>query len=82
MVLTFFLEMIRNTVNPLLSPPGSLFISNTFGGWGRGVLLKMGCLFNLGKMMVSVLHKELPWYLDIMKVQELAKCVGHNEVSL
>ena len=42
----------------------------------------MGCLFNLGKIMVSVLHKELSWYLDIMKVQELAKCVGHNEVLL
>ena len=33
-VLTFLLEMIRNTVNPLLSPPGSLFISNIFGGGG------------------------------------------------
>ena len=35
-VLTFLLEMIRNTVNPLLSPPGSLFISNTFEGGGGG----------------------------------------------
>ena len=27
-----------------------------------------GGLFNLAKMMVSVLHKELQWNLDITKV--------------
>ena len=48
-------------VNPLLSPPGGLFISNTFekGGLNRDG----GGLFNLAKMMVkvmvSVVHKEL-----------------------
>lgn len=38
------------TANPLLNPPGGLFISNTFGV-GES-------LFNLGKMVELVLHRE------------------------
>ena len=68
---TFLLAMIRNAINPLLSPPGDLFILNTFEG-GRG-LLEMADLFNSSKMMLSVLHKELQGYLDIMKVQGIGK---------
>ena len=64
--------MIRNVINPLLSPPGGLFISNTFEG-GGGRLLEMADLFNSAKMMLSVLHKELQWYLDIMKVLGIGK---------
>ena len=33
-VLTFLLAMIRNAINPLLSRPGGLFISNTLEGGG------------------------------------------------
>ena len=47
----------KRTVNPLLSPPGSLFISNTFKGGGG--LIETTDLFNLAKTMVLVLHKEL-----------------------
>ena len=64
--------MIRNALNPLLSPPGGLFISNTFEGGGGG-LLEMADLFNSAKMMLLVLHKELQWYLDIMKVLGIGK---------
>ena len=31
-----------NTVNPLLSPPGGLFISSPFGGGGDGGLIRWG----------------------------------------
>ena len=53
----------KRTVNPLLSPPRSLFISNAFkwgagGGGGVGLIETRG-LFNLAKTMVLVLHKEL-----------------------
>ena len=52
----------KRTVNSLLSPPRSLFISNAFkwgaGGGGVGLLETRG-LFNLAKTMVLVLHKEL-----------------------
>ena len=65
--------MIRNVINPLLSPPGGLFISNTLEGGGAGGLLEMVDLFNSAKMMLSVLHKELQWYLDIMKVLGIGK---------
>ena len=64
--------MIRNVINPLLSPPGGLFISNTLEG-GAGGLLEMVDLFNSAKIMLSVLHKELQWYLDIMKVLGIGK---------
>ena len=57
-----FYFVVVYIVNPLLSPPGGLFISNTFE---KGGLIEMGggSLFNLAKMMVkmmvSVVHKEL-----------------------
>ena len=44
-----------HTVNPLLSPPGGLFISNTF----EGGIIETGGLFILAKTMVSVVLKEL-----------------------
>ena len=56
---------IRCTVNPLLTPlPFGLFIANKFrGGGGRvietGHVLERKGLFNLVKMVVSALHKEL-----------------------
>ena len=33
----------------------------------------MADLFNSAKIMLSVLHKELQWYLDIMKVLGIGK---------
>ena len=56
-----FYFVVVYIVNPLLSPPGGLFISNTFE---KGGLIEMGGgLFNLAKMMVkmmvSVVHEEL-----------------------
>ena len=47
----------KRTVNPLLIPSGSLFISYK-GWWGGGVIETRG-VFNLAKTMVLVLHKEL-----------------------
>ena len=49
----------KRTVNPLLIPSGSLFISNAYKGWGWGGLIETRGLLNLAKTMVLVLHKEL-----------------------
>ena len=53
---------MKGTVNPLLTPlPGGgtyLFQTHLKGGGG---LIGNGGLFNLEKMMVSVLHKELQY---------------------
>ena len=68
-------------VNPLLiSPPppplGGLFISNAFGGELNrdGGLIREGGSFNLTKMMVSVLHKELRIQSGKSQIQEVG---GH-----
>ena len=57
-----------------IKPPGGLFISNTFG---RG-LIEMGGLkfwerglFNLAKLMVLVLHKELEYKVEKLKYKKL-----------
>ena len=55
---------IRCTVNPLLTPlPFGLFIANKFRGGGgvieMGHVLERKGLFNLVKIVVSALHKEL-----------------------
>ena len=47
------------TVNFLLSPHGSLFISSPFEGGGG--------LFTLEKTMASVLHKELEYKVEKLK---------------
>ena len=49
---------------------GGLFISNSSGGgggggWRQGAYLRMGGLFNLEKTMVSVLHKELEYKVEV-----------------
>ena len=49
-----FYFVVVYIVNPLLSLPGGLFISNTFEKGGLFNLAKM-----MVKMMVSVVHKEL-----------------------
>ena len=54
---------LPSTVNPPLSPPEAFFISSPFEGGGGGGLIETGGLFNLEKMMVSVLHKELEYKL-------------------
>ena len=54
----------NNSENPLLSPLGGLFISSPFEGGG---LNRDGGLFNLGKTMVSVLHKELEYEVKKLK---------------
>ena len=64
-----------NTVNPLLSPPGGLYISNTFEGEGglkrdRGRIWEWA-LFNLAKAIVSVLHKELEYKAEKLKYKNL-----------
>ena len=55
-LLVLFSGWKSSTVNPLLSPPEGLLISNTF----EGDLIETGGLhvFNLANTMVSVLHKE------------------------
>ena len=72
--------MLLNTVNPLLSPPpGGLFISNTFEeglNRDRGLIWEEaggggGGLFNLAKMMASVLHKALEYKVERLKYKKL-----------
>ena len=54
-----------NTVKPLLSPLGSLFISSPFeGGGGRG-------LINAEKTMVSVLPKEVEYKVEKLKYKKV-----------
>ena len=53
---------VKRAINPLLSSPGGL-ISNTFVGGG--------CLFNLAKTIVSVLHKELERGVEKLKYEKL-----------
>ena len=50
----------RTTANPLLSPPGVIYVKPIWGGGGRG-------LFNLETTMVSVLHKELEYKVKKLK---------------
>ena len=51
---------------------GGLFISSPFEeGWG---LIWEGDLFNLEKMMVSVLHKELEYRVEKLKYKKVG---GH-----
>ena len=56
---------VKRAINPLLSSPGGL-ISNTFVGGG--------CLFNLAKTIVSVLHKELERGVEKLKYKKVG---GH-----
>ena len=55
-LLVLFSGQKSHTINPLLSPPKGLLISNTF----EEDLIETGGLhvFNLANTMVSVLHKE------------------------
>ena len=62
----------RNDVSSLLRPPGGLFISSPFEGGG---LNRDGGLYNLGKTMVPVLHKEFIEYK--VKKLENKKVGGH-----
>ena len=68
-----------DTVNPLLSPPRRLIISNIFEGGGGGLLVS-GDLFNFANTMVSVPHKEQEY-----KVENLSKswrsCSGGSKTS-
>ena len=59
-----------STVNPLLCYPGGFFIPNTFGPGGE-VLMETGGLFNLAKIMVSVLYKELEYKVEKRKYKKL-----------
>ena len=53
-----------NTVKPLLSPFGGLFISSPFEGGGRG-------LINAEKTMVSVLPKEVEYKVEKLKYKKV-----------
>ena len=56
-----------NTVKPLLSPLGGLFISSPFeGGGGAG-----GGLINAEKTMVSVLPKEVEYKVEKLKYKKV-----------
>ena len=63
-------KYFRNTINPLLSPPGGLFSSNPF----ETGLNRDGGLFNLEKVMVSVVHKELEYKVEMLKYKKVG---GH-----
>ena len=60
-------------INPLLNPPGSLYISSLFEGGGLnrdGGLFERRGLFNLEMTMVSVLHKELKYKVERLKYKK------------
>ena len=57
-----------NTVKPLLSPLGSLFISSSFEE-GGGVIETGGLI--LENTMVSVLHKELEYKVEKLKYKKV-----------
>ena len=61
-------------INPLLNPPGSLYISSLFEGGGGlnrdGGLFERRGLFNLEMTMVSVLHKELKYKVERLKYKK------------
>ena len=62
-----------STINPLLSPPGGLFISSPFEGGltiEKGGLFERGGLFNLKTTMVSVFHKELDRKVEKLKYKK------------
>ena len=71
-------------INPLLSSPRGLFSSWFEEGGGGGLiemgdLFERGGLFNLEKMMVSVLHKELEYKVEKL---ENKKVGGHARFNL
>ena len=47
-----FSFLILNTINPLLSPPGGLFISSPFEGGGGRSLIEMRGLFERGGLFI------------------------------
>ena len=63
----------KSSINPL----GGLFVSSTFEGGGGGGLLETegflegGGLFNLAKMVVLALHKELERKVEKLKYKKL-----------
>ena len=64
------LENNKSTVNPLLTTPGGLFISNIWGGGLNrdGGLLERGGLFTFAEMVVvSALHKKLECKVEELK---------------
>ena len=71
--LSYIIQLLHrkpiDTVNPLLSPRGGLFISNPFEGGGGG-LIETGGLFNLETTMESVLHKELEYKVEKLKYKK------------
>ena len=63
---TFKICFLSVTVNPLLSPPGGLFISSP-SSWGASPII-------IEKPMVSVLHKELEYKVEKLKNKKVG---GH-----
>ena len=65
----FFRFKLPDTVNPLLTPPGSyLFQTCLRGGLNRdGGLIREWGLFNLTEMVVSGLHRKLEYKVEKLK---------------
>ena len=64
-----YIEVFFETVNPVLSPPGGLFISSSFEGEG---LNRDGSpnIFNFETTMVSFVQKELDYNLEKLKYRK------------
>ena len=59
--------LVQTTVNPLLSPAGGLFFSNTFEGGGG--LIERGGLFNLAKYITCSKNTVVSDTVDLRVVQ-------------
>ena len=74
--------------NQELSPPGGLFISSTFEGWGEGGLVERGGLFNLAKCITGSLstsssqNQELDGHFPLELSFLLCKVLSREGCSL
>ena len=64
-----YIKVFFQTVNPLSSSPGGLFISSSFEGEGLNSDGGLN-IFNFETTMVSLLHKELEYKVEKLKYRK------------
>ena len=68
-----FAESREYTVNHLLNPRGLVYFKLILRGGGlieTGGLVEKGCLFNLAKTMVLILHNDLEYKVEKLKYKK------------